>query len=123
MIEINNERWGDDEVGFNASQFSSGPAREPECSSDIQVQTGGHPVVVTAQVVKKLRDWVGAQSTVDILREMRCRCDEFIIIIIFYYSQPAARRECNAQQLVMMKMKRWQQWMMMMMRKSNFVEK
>ena len=30
----------------------------------------------------KLRDWVGAQSTVDILREMRCRCGEFIIIIM-----------------------------------------
>ena len=69
VIEINNERWGYDEVGFNASQF----LRSSQGTWGFQWHSSADRVLagfVTAQVVKKLRDWVGAQSSVDIFRDV-----------------------------------------------------
>ena len=56
--------WG----GIQRVPVPSGPAREPECSSDSSSADRVLSGFVTAQVVKKLRDWVGAQSSVDISR-------------------------------------------------------
>ena len=41
----------DDEVGSDASQFASGPAGEPECSSELKCRD-----LSMAKSVRKLRD-------------------------------------------------------------------
>ena len=58
----------------------SGPAREPEVSSDSSSADRVLSGFVTAQVVEKLRDWVWAQSTVDILRDV-----EGVLYYYHYY--------------------------------------